>query len=168
MFKIRSSCMKYIGSILTSMILMSSFGYVSEATNKLVEASNKTAEQLCKAANRLMTWSPASYEKVTQDGKKILYFLQKPDKHVILVADHGQVSFPLAAGKYRYFEYMIWDQPLKAPMFVQREINFDRWNKLKDCKCNLNCPCWQGLDCTCDCCKANADVGKAARQNPSE
>ena len=164
--------MKYIGSLMACMITLVTFGSYTNSFNLCnhdqYAERRQRSEQLCKEASKLLTWSPAPYTKVTAEGKKYLYYMQKPDKHVFLVADHGVISFPLDAGKYRYFENIIYDRPLRSPMFVQREIDFDRWNKLKDCKCDLNCPCWQGLDCTCDCCKANVDVGKAARQNPSE
>lgn len=118
--------------------------------------------KLCQSASKLFTWSCAEYSK-TVNGKKYLYFIKKPDKHVFIVADHGVVSFPLDAGKYRYFENYLVDQSLGAPTFAQREITFDRWAKLKDCNCNLNCSCWQGLDCNCDCCAQHVTSAQTSK-----
>ena len=128
-----------------------------------MEPMKPSADAVCRAASQLLTWSYAPYEKVQADGKKYLYYLQKPDKRVFIVADHGQVSFPLEAGKYRYFETFVLDEAGKSPRLVQREIDFDRWSKLRECNCNLNCPCWQGLDCTCGSCKAHDSPKEASK-----
>ena len=147
----QGAVMKYIASLfvcIATAIATANTNYTQRTT------FSSDSERICKQASASLTWSPAPYTKVTADGKKILYYLQKPDKHVLLVADHGFVSFPItSSGKYRYFETYLVDEPNKSPRWMQREISFDRWNKLKDCKCDLNCPCWRGLDCTCKCCK---------------